>query len=362
MSIDNQSSQVGSQTEIKLSLADVNSLVPEFNGNPRALNNFIACGNVLFSTARSNNEKKVFLEVVKTKLRGAAFELMQYKVCTQWEDLVQELKSNFKDEKSRSAIQGEIMISRQTGRETVKEFGERIAQLLTSLNAATYSLVEDPTIREYLVAENNSLATQAFEDGIQDHNLRLLVKAHGGKDLRKTIAYATEHAARLRRDNPSMSAPKPQRVSRPFCQICRKEGHTSETCFRNRALPTFVPGQIKREVQYLTCSYCRKPNHVASECRKRLSQNSASQQNNYYTSRSQPMRNQGRFVQNSPPNQATNTPRGEPQGKRNPNVHYAPSRNSGTGNRDKSQGNEDHRVDSIGAPSGITYTADFHST
>ena len=274
-------------TEYKISLNDIIAIVPVFNGKPGDLPKFLACGDILFKSVKTDAEHKMFLSIVKTRLEGPAFELIQYKTVEKWDDLQSILKKEYTVVKSRSSAQNELLAARQRVKESIKEFGDRISQLLNSLNSATYSSSTEEAVRDFLFKENDKLAIQTFEDGIRNQNLRFMVQAHGETDLKKSIAYAEEHSNRLERVGPSTSSNHTHQYSnytpstRPTCQFCKRIGHSSENCFTNpnRKNSSPNPIHIKKEVQRLTCGYCKRPNHQEVYCRLKRSQANPNPQN-----------------------------------------------------------------------------------
>lgn len=257
-----------------MNLKDIIDIVPIFDGKSENLAKFLACGDILFKSVRAD-EQKLFLSIVKTRLEGPAFEFVQFKTVEKWEDLHLLLKKEYSSVKSRSSAQNELISARQRGRETLKEFGDRVGQLLNALNSATYASSTEESVRNFLFKENDKLAIQTFEDGIRNQNLRFMVQAHGETDLKKSILYAEEHSNRLERVSPSTSYTNSSPSIRPTCQFCNKMGHTSTHCYSNpnrRSNNTNQPTNIKREVQRLTCGYCKKLNHREADCRLKRSQ------------------------------------------------------------------------------------------
>lgn len=355
--------------EVKISLNDINCIVPVFDGNPDDLSKFISCGNILFSYIKEDTQHALFLDIVKTRLQGPAFELIQYKTITKWTDLVTELEGQFQDQISRSAAQNELASAKQNGKESVKDFGDRLMHLLHSLDRATYGDTSDTTIRDFLVKENSKLAIRSFEDGLRNSSLRLLVKANKAQSLKTAIAYNTEQSLRLEDSNsPSSRNPRPTcqtcnkvghtsatcyvsagRNRSPICQTCNKMGHTSATCYRNTNSPSFPPQRIKREVQRLQCTYCNRYNHTYNECRTRLSQSKPLE--NPHTN---PFRNGRSTGPNSRPQSSFHG--------RNHDVRYNHVSQNGQKNFNNSAENDHARAENNGSPSRAQTTADVHRT
>lgn len=183
--------------EVKVTLQDVYNIVPEFGGSPSELDKFISCGNLLFCSTQKQEEQKMFLDIIKTRLKDAAFELVQYKTIKTWDELVQELQKNFKEEISRNSAQNNLIHTKQNFKESIKEYGERLILLLKTLNSATFTSTENSSIRDFLIKENEKLAIQTFEDGIRNPNLKILVKDRGESTLKSEIQYATVQTERV---------------------------------------------------------------------------------------------------------------------------------------------------------------------
>lgn len=104
--------------DFKISLNDINDIIPTFDGKPDELCKFFLCGDTLFNHIKVEAQHRLFLSIVKTRLQGPAFELVQHKELVKWKDLVTELESQFKEHRSRTSAQNQLLAAKQSYKET----------------------------------------------------------------------------------------------------------------------------------------------------------------------------------------------------------------------------------------------------
>lgn len=240
-----------------LTVSDAKSLIPEFNGNSEDLHRFLNICGMFQKEDTPEAEKTLFLQIIKTKLVGRAYEVVKYNDINTWKDLQKALQEQFMESRSRLSIQNEILSLRQSSKEDTKDYAFRARKLLALYDDATSSLTSDQTLRNLLMGENKTMVLRAFEDGLKDDYVRLLTKAKSHTDFAESTRFAIEQSERNFSFNERLSN----------CTKCNKRGHTADSCSSTK---------IKVENPRLICSYCRIPNHHVSECRKRLFQQQAS--------------------------------------------------------------------------------------
>lgn len=272
--------RVDEEPDVRVTITEAREWIPTFSGDKGDLNRFIACCDDLFANAKDARDKSLFFNVLKTRISGPAYDIIDYGGATNWEQLRAGLLKRYKI--SRSAAREELKRMRQGPKESVNDYSLRVTRTLGELNKATIAKIVDRNARQVFLKENEKDAIRAYEYGLRNERLQVLAQTRNEDELSNLIDYIMERSASL--EEKDRNTKEEQNGNNRFnitCTVCYKKGHTKETCYQNRLIPSFSSPQIKKEVRRIICSYCNRANHHISECRaKRYDDNARINRNN----------------------------------------------------------------------------------
>lgn len=289
MATNNRTERADEEPDIRVSITEAKDMIPFFSGDKNELNRFIACCDDLFGRARDGRDQSLFFNVLKTRISGPPYDIIDYGGATNWTELRAGLLKKYKV--SRSAAREELKRMRQGPRESVNDFAIRVTRTLGELNKATAAQIVEKSARKIFLEENEKDAIHTFEYGLKNERLQVLAQTRNETELSTLIDYIMERSAVLEEKdrNPRDEQANGSNRFNIICTVCNKKGHTKENCYRNRLIPSFNGPQIKKEVRRIICSYCNKPNHHISECRTRKyddnARNNRSNQGNFQQTR-----------------------------------------------------------------------------
>lgn len=284
-------------------------IIPEYDGKSSdGLDRFLKCCDIVYKSLNESGQSE-FSEFVIAKLTDKAFSLVKYKQYENWEDIKKDLQLNFYEQKSIGHLNSEMMNIRQKEKESVREYSERLEDLLQKLNNACIAS-EGEEGSKIINSMNSKLALTSFRNGLYDREIRTVVKAWDFKNLKDAVTRALEEElyANQRKVGEGNGSSKLQHQGRNNnnshqmkCQICFKIGHTSRYCFRrygsnpqSNTVPSnsrnFTNSNFQKPQQYNAGNNSYFPsgsNTVASK----LNQNSSNGMNNFDNQ----FRNRGNF-------------------------------------------------------------------
>lgn len=258
-------------------------IIPNFSGESSELHKFISCCEIIYEPLQKDEDRLQFLNVLKAKLNGPAYDIVKYKNFTTWSELKLELKRQFSIKRSVEQLQIELINCKQKS-DSVKIFGNKLEKLLSELNDACV-VSEGTRAAEHFVNLNEKTALRSFEDGLNDP-IKIIIKACRFTSLRSAILKATEEESTVMKDD----SQKPILSKFPIqCQICNKKGHISRNCIHrydqqpsysnNNLSNSNFPNSIRNfpsqsqprnvHTTVITCRYCHYPGHSLEQCRKK---------------------------------------------------------------------------------------------
>lgn len=304
------------------------NVIPEFNGSNVDL--FLTRCDFIYSPLKAAEDKSKFLLLLKTKFVGQAFEFIKYKQIDDWETFKKEIKTKFSDTRSIVNINLELGKLKQDSGESVQNFANRVEKVLGELNDAYILKGGDGDMKTFQ-AINSDLALRAFEQGLRDPQIQLIIKACRFTDLKSAFDRAKEeemlNSNPVAQSNDSLeSKPLSTNNNKINCQFCHKLGHTADICYslksrlssgprpqsfnNSQRFPGNFPNlnQPRMQMQYpnsynpssfrqpnmqqnymspnnshssrayvtyvpsqiVVCNFCHKVGHTSHDCRKRL--------------------------------------------------------------------------------------------
>lgn len=306
-------------------------LIPEYDGSVEELDRFLLNANVSFSKIEKEklaNEESIFVEFIKGRLKGKAFDYIKYKTMKTWKEIEDALSEQFGQRKSVEQLQLELGNCNQNYNEDVKSYANRLEQCLSKLIDGTVKRegIENATIIQNI---HTKTALRVFQDGLHNKDIRVVIKACRFTKLQEAISQAIEEELNSA-NNSNKNNSNHFNQTRIQCQLCRKNGHNAQNCYlfnsrnqnnsfspnfnrynskfqnnsntnirssfnssananqthnqntsnyrnfsqgHNRSNPNLSSTTyFNRSVHSLSliCSYCRKNGHHISYCRKRL--------------------------------------------------------------------------------------------
>lgn len=263
---------------LTIQLGDVHCYLVNYDGNPTDLNRYIKSTSTVIGMFNTPEDTDLIFNLVKLKLSGPAFDLLDEYSPNDWPALKTLLISKFSSTQSRTSSLVEINKLSQKPKESIQDYVSRSSALLRNAQDATDKMSESASIRNYLKKENEETIIKTFIDGLGNSTVQSILIAQKFTELAKVTEATLEHSNRLSSINNNKlnsyhKFPKPSNI--PKCETCGKLGHSKAQCYRN--LPNYSRPQIKREIRQI-CGYCKKPNHTYNECRSRInSRNNTSQ-------------------------------------------------------------------------------------
>lgn len=211
-----------SNTMAALSYTDIINAIPIFEGHQKDLDYFISTCST-YNEIVKDEQKSMFLSIVKTKLKGIALTKMEpFSEMTTWQMVQTRLEEKFKRPLNFEIAQDEISNIRQARNDSIEIYGNNIRFALHKLNKASESLTTDENALKLLRTANEKLATRKFEQGLYNINLKLCVGAKDCNSLDTAISYAMQKENLYKNE------------SRDRCNYCHIVGHTENECRRKQ--------------------------------------------------------------------------------------------------------------------------------
>lgn len=267
-------------------------LIPEYDGNPATLHRFLQVAKIQYARATEEDDKLEFLDLIKSKLSGRAYNvILRYNEYQSWDELKMALEKHFSKERSIQIVQTELFNIRQSYGESVAHFSERIEKLLEELDIASSKgqTIEGGKAIRLL---NEKTAINNFKSGLRNP-LKLILKATQHESLRAAIDMALEEERLLEADNKregsgfrsfpvrkNTGQETKQNKSNPNKNSTLTNNNHSKTADYLRNQVTVVDDD--RKVKF--CRYCKNKGHEIQECRKRQFNNNKSRTNRATTS------------------------------------------------------------------------------
>lgn len=255
---------------MSVSISVTSKLIKPFNGDKRALREFIASCTTATNLSSDEDKPHIF-EIIKCNITGNAGELVRNRELEDWPALKDYLLSTYSEKRSMGQYQLELNTTRQNPREPVTDFSGRIENLLLKMiDSLDASLTAAEKAANVKLLQNQAL--NAFLIGLRPE-LRLVVKSQKPEMLVDALSYAQAEELEQKSCNEIQTFQK--QPSGIQCHYCKKVGHKSYECRKKQAenpKVRFVQKQnqaARPSVSANTCHYCQKPGHFIAQCRKK---------------------------------------------------------------------------------------------
>jgi len=213
-----------------LALGEALRLIPCFDGTvPSDIFPFISACEIAM-TSVSYGCRPILLKAIKTKLRGYAYAIKQYRDDEQWESLKTLLEEEFCVQRTATHVQLELNATRQREGDTVSSYSTRIQTLFHELcNASVVgkTAAEAIIIREHIKGKMLAI----FIEGLRQP-MKTIIKTGKPASLELAIKESLEEERVYKSDKESQrffSNSKPGEKTR-YCNQCKTNTHHTENC------------------------------------------------------------------------------------------------------------------------------------
>lgn len=202
----------------ELTYTDLITIIPIFEGQQEDLDYLISTCST-FDEIVAEEQKDMFVSIVKAKLKGIALTKMQpFSDLKKWDQIKTRLEEKFKRPITYETAQDEISNIRQNRTESIEIYGNNVRLALHKLNIASETLTTDVGSLRLLRTANEKIAVRKFEHGLYNDNLKICIGAKDYSSLDIAISYAMEKENLYKNE------------SRIRCNYCNIVGHIEKEC------------------------------------------------------------------------------------------------------------------------------------
>lgn len=237
-------------------LSEIFSLIPEYDGDQITLSNFIRSCSSAFSITK-DEQKDLLIVHLRNKLKGRAANIINSRDFTDWGSIKAVLTSHFGEKRDTTSLIHDLQLLFQNPNESAVSFYNRV-QIHFSKITNSIELSSDLTAAE---KENQTefcegICLRTVLTGLQP-SIRTVIRSQNPEDLCDVGKLIVEEE-------------KLMYLEKTRNQNLNPRKSNSEQ-FVNHVKPkTFF------------CSYCKRPNHKISECRKLQSRNFQNNTNSHF--------------------------------------------------------------------------------
>lgn len=184
--LENEQSTVNTMTEFDIKTAT--SLLPVMTGEEECTKKLIDAIEFYSQNLKKEHEPLLISFVLKTRLsQNAKLRLASnYDSST---DLIKDMKNNLLTKQSATALQLELLQSRQ-GSQSIEEFGKKLENLFVELTISQADGKEDAY--KMFRPVNEKLAIQRFAEGLRNSRLGIILAARNYSELKDVIRAAKD--------------------------------------------------------------------------------------------------------------------------------------------------------------------------
>lgn len=268
-----------------LKFGEALQLIPSFSGGNKELLTAFENKCEFLMGHVDDTIKPLILKAILVQLNDKANEAVRYRHITSWEELKTHLRFVFGNTHSVQFLQKQLNEIRHYDRESVQEYASRVEETYIELTAALTS--GKPAMEATLIAQAiHSQALDIFISRIH-FSIRIIFKTNKITTFEEAVCMALEkekineksdYRNNTNYNNRNRNSNRDNNVKENIkCYRCSRFGHYSNECRTSKHKINFNSSRNSNEnrdknteSQKRFCHYCKKNNHVISECRRRM--------------------------------------------------------------------------------------------
>ncbi|XP_018407676.1 PREDICTED: uncharacterized protein LOC108783574 [Cyphomyrmex costatus] len=266
-----------------LTLKEARNMIPEMDGTSRdRVQEFIQASDYAMRHTQPSDASTLLDAVLCTKLKGKAMKTFKNREITSYEQLKDELETEYLSRRSTAHLQLEFNSLKQKPTETAQAFGRRVEDIAIELYDSMEEGKNHNSIQQQAILEHvRDQALANYQIGLREE-IKTLVRSQHFRTLQEVIAGASSeekikglndrHRAyqRDKKTDSNYYSPRNLRNPTPQCGKCGKTGHIGQNCRTSRYANKFsLPRAEKRagiNIVEKFCTYCKKAGHNREEC------------------------------------------------------------------------------------------------
>lgn len=222
--------------------------VPNFNGSPLALNNFLSCCEAALKSVHPRDHE-ILLRSFQSKCTGDALNfLLSRPVPTHLDEFIYALREKFKETANEAGLRAQLSFLKQLPDEDLDKYSMK-AQAIVDKIAYLINVNNSPDVAAALVASLHSSAASSFYVGLRNGHLLSDVRARSPATFTDSVNIAKQIESENRwRENlfpasnvKSVAAVQAHQAGDrrgkrppPTCWNCGKKGHVQSKCWAEK--------------------------------------------------------------------------------------------------------------------------------
>lgn len=249
------------------------SLIPKkFNGNRKELNAFTINCTAAYKLA-SETQKIPLLYAILAKIDDPAKSQLTHLTFNNWNELKQKLRDLYLDKKHYSQLFEELNSIKQNFKETIPQYLSRLELALAEVMKEIPNIEKDPNLLPGAISSIQQIALNRFvyhclpqfSQVLRWKKPVSLQEAYNiASEEEQALTYVSQNRKSKFENNKSSYNRHGYTHMNKYCNTCKKKGHTSSECYRNKARSYAISSTGSQ-----TCHYCHKQGHFAAKCIKK---------------------------------------------------------------------------------------------
>lgn len=235
-------------TDNSYKLSEIFSLIPEYDGDQITLSNFIRSCSSAFSII-NDSQKELLIVHLRNKLKGRAANIINSRDFTDWDSIKAVLTSHFGEKRDTTSLIHDLQLLFQTPNESAVSFYNRVQVHFSKItNSIELSSELTTSEKKNQIKFCEGICLRTVLTGLQS-NIRTIIRSQNPEDLCEVGKLIVDEEKLMYLEKTRNQSHNPRKtISEPLVNHVRPK--------------TFF------------CSYCKKPNHKITECRKLQYRNS----------------------------------------------------------------------------------------
>lgn len=220
--------QPGTSLGVNVTLGTIERIIPTYTGKPEDLDYFIDTIDSIFQKMTTSENEDVVFNIVRTKIKGQAYNIIRSKTFYTWPQLKNFLILNLRKVRTIYECQKELATLKQAQNERVVEFSNKVETLLAEIiRVIKLEIKYTPADKSGMYLLFRDLALESFIMGLQK-DISIVLRSNRPATLNEALQAAIKEETRLK----GIVAPEQ-------CQYCDRPGHGAKNC-------RFLPSAVQR--------------------------------------------------------------------------------------------------------------------